>query len=56
MPRANWVFAWFSHSAVSPCGGELCQLLKENSLLKSQLGRLQQELRLSKEKGSERDE
>ncbi|XP_064302643.1 ninein-like protein isoform X6 [Phalacrocorax carbo] len=36
--------------------GELCQLLKENSLLKSQLGRLQQELRLAKEKGSEHDE
>ncbi|KAM6367445.1 ninein-like protein [Alca torda] len=36
--------------------GELCRLLEENSLLKSQLGRLQQELRLSKEKGSERDE
>ncbi|XP_062470338.1 ninein-like protein isoform X2 [Pezoporus occidentalis] len=32
---------------------ELCQLLEENSVLKSQLGRLQQELRLAKEKGSE---
>ncbi|XP_074944579.1 ninein-like protein isoform X4 [Phalacrocorax aristotelis] len=36
--------------------GELCQLLKENSLLKSQLGRLQQDLRLAKEKSSEHDE
>ncbi|XP_076191037.1 ninein-like protein isoform X4 [Aptenodytes patagonicus] len=35
---------------------ELCRLLEENSLLKSQLGRLQQELRLAKEKGSEHDE
>ncbi|CAM9898838.1 unnamed protein product [Bubo scandiacus] len=35
--------------------GELCQLL-ENSLLKSRLGRLQQELRLAKEKGSEHEE
>ncbi|NWR63918.1 NINL protein, partial [Bucorvus abyssinicus] len=35
----------FSHSAVSPCRGELCQLLEENSLLRSQLRRLQQELR-----------
>ncbi|XP_053918174.1 ninein-like protein isoform X5 [Cuculus canorus] len=32
--------------------GELHQLLEENSSLKSQLGRLQQELRLAKEKGS----
>ncbi|KAM9562016.1 ninein-like protein isoform 1-T1 [Guaruba guarouba] len=32
---------------------ELCRLLEENSVLKSQLGRLQQELRLAKEKGSE---
>ncbi|KAM6083808.1 ninein-like protein isoform 2-T2 [Theristicus caerulescens] len=36
--------------------GQLCRLLEENSLLKSQLGRLQQELRLAKEKGSEHDE
>ncbi|XP_052637050.1 ninein-like protein isoform X9 [Harpia harpyja] len=35
--------------------GELCQLLEENSLLKSQLGRLQQELRLAKERGSNHD-
>lgn len=52
MPRSNWAFAWCSHSAVSPCREELCWLL-ENSMLKSQLGRLQQELRLAKEKGSE---
>jgi len=55
MPRANWAFAWFSHSAVSPCRGKLCRMLEENSLLKSQLGRLQQELRLAK-KGSKHDE
>ncbi|XP_075352873.1 ninein-like protein isoform X5 [Mycteria americana] len=36
--------------------GELCWLLEENSLLKSQLQRLQQELRLAKEKGSKHDE
>ncbi|XP_064914976.1 ninein-like protein isoform X5 [Columba livia] len=36
--------------------GELCQLLEENSLLKSQLGRLQRELRQAKEKGSKHDE
>ncbi|KAM6407357.1 ninein-like protein [Pluvialis apricaria] len=36
--------------------GELCRLLEENSLLKSQLGRLQQELRLAKEKGNKHDE
>ncbi|XP_014819891.1 PREDICTED: ninein-like protein [Calidris pugnax] len=36
--------------------GELCRLLKENSLMKSQLQRLQQELRLAKEKGSRHDE
>ncbi|XP_040407774.1 ninein-like protein [Cygnus olor] len=36
--------------------GDLCWLLEENSLLKSQLGRLQQELREAKEKGSRRDE
>ncbi|KAM6129475.1 ninein-like protein isoform 2-T2 [Pterocles gutturalis] len=35
--------------------GELCQLLEENSLLKSQLGRLQREMRVAKEKGSEHD-
>lgn len=40
----TWPFPWFSHSAVSPCRGELCWLLEENSLLRSQLGRLQQEL------------
>ncbi|KAM6271941.1 ninein-like protein isoform 2-T4 [Spheniscus humboldti] len=34
---------------------ELCRLLEENSLLKSQLGSLQQELRIAK-KGSEHDE
>ncbi|XP_030303390.1 ninein-like protein [Calypte anna] len=36
--------------------GELCSLLKENSFLKSQLERLQQELKLAKEKGSQREE
>ncbi|KAM7117532.1 ninein-like protein isoform 6-T15 [Ciconia maguari] len=36
--------------------GEPCWLLEENSLLKSQLQRLQQELRLAKEKGSKHDE
>ncbi|XP_051469930.1 ninein-like protein isoform X2 [Apus apus] len=36
--------------------GELCWLLEENSLLKSQLERLQQELRLAKEKGTEHKE
>lgn len=41
---------------LSPCRGELCQLLEENSLLKSQLRIIQQELRLAKEKGSEHDE
>ncbi|XP_074903049.1 ninein-like protein isoform X9 [Buteo buteo] len=35
--------------------GELCQLLEENSLLKSQLGRLQEELRLANERGSNHD-
>ncbi|XP_010560761.1 PREDICTED: ninein-like protein isoform X3 [Haliaeetus leucocephalus] len=35
--------------------GELCQLREENSLLKSQLGRLQEELRLAKERGSSHD-
>lgn len=59
MPRANWAFARFfhdfSHSAVSPRRGDLCWLLEENSLLKSQLGRLQQELREAK-KGSRHDE
>ncbi|XP_075269533.1 ninein-like protein isoform X2 [Opisthocomus hoazin] len=35
--------------------GKLCRMLEENSLLKSQLGRLQQELRLAK-KGSKHDE
>ncbi|XP_074006916.1 ninein-like protein isoform X2 [Numenius arquata] len=36
--------------------GELCRLLEENSLMKSQLQRLQQELRLAKEKSSRHDE
>uniref|UniRef100_A0A8B9CGJ4 Ninein like n=1 Tax=Anser brachyrhynchus TaxID=132585 RepID=A0A8B9CGJ4_9AVES len=36
--------------------GDLCWLLEENSLLKSQLGSLQQELREAKEKGSRLDE
>ncbi|XP_071596151.1 ninein-like protein isoform X2 [Heliangelus exortis] len=36
--------------------GELCSLLKENSFLKSQLERLQQELKLAKEKGSQHEE
>ncbi|PKK21329.1 ninein-like [Columba livia] len=46
----------FCHPGQQLDQGELCQLLEENSLLKSQLGRLQRELRQAKKKGSKHDE
>lgn len=60
MPRANWAFVWFlcdcSHFSLSPTRGEQSWLLEEDSLLKNQPGRLQQEQRKAKEECSRHDE
>lgn len=54
----GFFFVWcdFSHFSFSPCRGEQGWLLEENSLLKSQPWRLQEELREAKEECSRHDE